>query len=121
MKISLEKLNLKANGYTITTLDIIIMYPSIKHKLIRKAINHFCMDRLNEDEEAVIAAALEMQQFSMGNTIITFRNKSCEYGVNDNPMERGITIGGYYSAWLEYMVAGYLLELADDHLETMVM
>ena len=115
MKISLESLNLKSNGCTINTLDIINMYPSIKHKLIRKAINHFCMDRLNEEEEVVIAAALEMQQFSMGNTIVTFRDKFYEYGVNADPMERGLTIGGYDSAWLADMVAGYLLELADDH------
>ena len=38
MKISLERLNLKADGCTITTLAIIHMYLSIKHKLSRKAI-----------------------------------------------------------------------------------
>ena len=53
----------------------------------------------------------------MGNTIITFRDKYYEYGVSDDPMEKGLTIGGYDSAWLADMVAGYLLDLAESHLE----
>jgi hypothetical protein len=110
LKVQLEQLNLKADGCTIASLDIINMYPSIKHRLIRQAINHYCAD-INEEEQEVIDAALEMQQFSMGNTIITFRDKYYEYGVSDDPMERGLTIGGYDSAWLADMVAGYLLDL----------
>ena len=116
LKVQLEQLNLKADGCTIASLDIINMYPSIKHRLIRQAINHYCAD-INEEEQEVIDAALEMQQFSMGNTIITFRDKYYEYGVSEDPMERGLTIGGYDSAWLADMVAGYLLDLAENHFE----
>jgi len=82
------------------------MYPSIKHKLIRQAINYYCED-INEEEQEVIDAALEMQQFSMGNTIITFCDKYYKYGVSNDPMGIGLTIGGYDSAWLADILAGY--------------
>ena len=57
LKVQLEQLNLKADGCTIASLDIINMYPSIKHKLIRQAINHYCAD-INEEEQEVINAQL---------------------------------------------------------------
>ncbi len=36
----------------------------------------------------------------MGNTIITFRDKYYEYGVDPDPDQRGLTIGGFDSAFL---------------------
>ena len=33
------------------------------------------------------------------------------------PLERALTIGGYDSAWMADMVAGYILELAKDHFD----
>ena len=86
------------------------------HRLIQQAIHHYCQD-MNEEKQEVIDAALEMQQFSMGTTIVMFRDKYYEYGVSNDPMEKGITICGYDSAWLTDMVAGYLLELAERHFE----
>ena len=41
LKCQLEDLNLKADNCTVCSLDIINMYPSIKAKLIRKAVSHF--------------------------------------------------------------------------------
>ena len=83
------------------------MYPSIRHKLIRQAILHYS-GGFTEEEKRVITSALEMQQFSMKNTIVCFREKYYEYGVEDDPMERSLTIGGYDSAWLADLVGGYL-------------
>jgi hypothetical protein len=112
----LEQLNLKADDCTIASLDIINMYPSIKHKLIRATINYYAKD-LTEEEHEVIEAALEMQQFSMKNTIVMFREKYYEYGTIDDAMERALTIGGYDSAWLADLVASYILELAENKFE----
>ena len=63
----------------------------------------------------VVEAAFEMLKFSMGNTLVTFREKYYEYGVEDDPVMRALTIGGYDSAWYVNMVASYTLDLAKDH------
>jgi hypothetical protein len=41
-----------------------------------------------------------MIKFSMGNTLLTFVDKYYEYGGNLDVEDRGLTIGGYKSAWL---------------------
>ena len=87
LKCQLEELGLTAAGCTIASLDIENMYPSIRHKLIRQAILHYS-GGFTEDEKRVITSALEMQQFSMKNTIVCFREKYYEYGVEDDPMIR---------------------------------
>ena len=93
------------------------MYPLIKAKLIRKAVSHFSQG-LNDEEKDVIEAALEMQKFSMANTLIQFREKYYKYGEGgEDALERALTIGGYDSAWMADMVAGYILELANDHFD----
>lgn len=52
----------------------------------------------------------------MKNTIITFQDKYYEHGVWEDPTERGLTVGGYGSAWLaDNMLACYLLVLAESH------
>lgn len=114
LKMQLEGLDLKADNCTICSLDIVDMYPSIQHKLIRKSIEHYSRN-LSEEEHTIINAALEMQQFSMGNTLVMFRDKYYEYGTADDPFERSLTIGGYDSAWMADLVGGYIFDLAEDH------
>ena len=63
----------------------------------------------------VIEAALEMLKFSMANTLVTFRDKYYEYGVEEDPEMRALTIGGYDSAWYADMVASYILDVAENH------
>ena len=115
LKSILEKFKLKRNNCTICSLDIINMYPSIKHRLIRKAITFYSSGFADEELE-MIEAALEMQQFSMKNTLVTFQDKYYEYGVEEDAMDRVLTMGGYDSAWLADLVAGYLMERVDDTL-----
>ena len=92
LKCQLEDLNPKADNCTLCSLDIINMYPSIKAKLIRKAVSHFSQG-LNEEEKNVIEAALEMQKFSMANTLIQFREKYYEYGEGgENALKRTLMI-----------------------------
>ena len=69
------------------------MYPSIKAKLIRKAVSQFSQG-LNDEENDVIEAALEMQKFSMANTLIQFREKYYEYGEGGEDVE-GTTQRGW--------------------------
>ena len=56
-----------------------------------------------------------MLKFSMGNTLVMFRNKYYEYGVDDDPMNKSLTIGDYDSTWNADLIARYLLDLAQDH------
>jgi hypothetical protein len=49
----------------------------------------------------------------MGNTIITFRDKYYEYGVDPNPDRRGLTIGGFESAFLANLEASYIFDKLD--------
>ena len=46
----------------------------------------------------------------MGNTLITFGGKYWEYGGVPDVYEKGLTIGGYESAFLADLVAAYILE-----------
>ena len=48
----------------------------------------------------MINVALRMRQFSMENTLLTFQDQVYRYGVDEDPMMRGLTIGGYDSAWV---------------------
>ena len=72
LKIELDKLNLRGDNCSIASLDIVKMYPSIQNKLIRKAIDYYSENLPRADKE-LIKAALEMQEFSMGNTLLMFK------------------------------------------------
>ena len=50
------------------------MYPSCKFKLTKQAIQYYSQD-FTKEETSVIDAALEKLKFSMGNTLVTFRDK----------------------------------------------
>lgn len=53
---------------------------------------------------------LQMIKFGMSNTLVSFRDKFFEYGGDEKEDERGLSIGGYESAWLTDLVASYILE-----------
>ena len=50
----------------------------------------------------------------MGNCLLTFVDKYYEYRGSENIDERGLTIGGYKSAWLPDLVASYILDNVMD-------
>jgi hypothetical protein len=56
----------------------------------------------------------------MGNTIVSFRDKYYKYGVNPNPNHRGLTIGGFESAFLADLEATYIFEKLHHLLEQQV-
>ena len=55
-----------------------------------------------------------MIKFGMDNTIITFKDRYWIYGGNCPVEEKGLTIGGFESAFLADLVAAYILEKSED-------
>jgi hypothetical protein len=53
----------------------------------------------------------------MGNTIVSFRDKFYEYGVDPNPDHQGLTIGGFESAFLADLEASYIFDKLSYILE----
>ena len=53
----------------------------------------------------------------MSNTLISFRDKNYKYGESVDTSRKGLTIGGYESAWLADLVAAYLLNNIDQLLK----
>ena len=58
--------------------------------------------------------ALNMLKCSISNTIITFREKYYQYGIEDDPMMRALSIRGYNSAWYANLVGCYILDMTED-------
>ena len=50
-----------------------------------------------------------MVKFGMANTLVTFQGEYWEYGGLVEVEEKGLTIGGYKSAWFADLVAAYIL------------
>ena len=92
------------------------MYLSIQFLLVKKAANFFSKD-LSRDEKATISKCLKLIQFGMSNTLVTFVDKYYEYGGDIDGEKRGLTIGGFESAWLADLVAAYILSETSDLFE----
>ena len=58
-----------------------------------------------------------MIKFGMGNTLITFIDEFYEYGGSTEVEDKGLTIGGYESAWLADLVQSYILEMTKQVFE----
>ena len=58
--------------------------------------------------------------FGMKNTLVSFIDKYYEYGGEMEDEKRGLTIGGYESAWLADLVAAYLLEMTKEKFDNFV-
>jgi len=56
-----------------------------------------------------------MIKFGMCNTLITFEDQYYEYDGGKDPEEKGLTIGGYESAWLADLVGAYILANTQQH------
>ena len=77
--------------------------------MIQKVIAYFARNLPNEDNET-ISTCLEMVRFGMSHTLVQFQGRYFEVGGNESTWERGLTIGGYESAWFGDVVAAFLLE-----------
>eukprot|EP00957_Ditylum_brightwellii_P164257 12505186-Ditylum_brightwellii.AAC.1 len=91
------------------------MYPSVWVKLIKKALK-FCSRSLSPDDKRKIELGMEMIQFGMKNTLVSYRGKYFNYkgaakGDDLTVKDVALAIGGYESAFLADLVASYLLEM----------
>ena len=113
LKQKLETYNLQRENCTIISLDAVDFYPSIRYKLVVKAVHHYSKG-LPESDKDTIKECLHMIQFGMAHNIISFRGSYYECDGDKPAPERGLTIGGYESAWLADLVGSYILEMSPD-------
>jgi hypothetical protein len=114
LKRILEELHLKQGECTIASVDAEAMYPSIKFDLIKKAVEYYARNITDENEMAKVDKCLELIKFGMNTTLIQFCGVYYLYDGDKDVMDRGLTIGGYESAWLADMTMGFLLETMDQ-------
>ena len=120
LKQKLESYALSKDDVTITSLDAVKMYPSVKYQLIERAVQYFARD-LDSLSYSKVLACLEFIKFGMGHTFLTFGDKYYEYTAGERNMaDRGLTIGGYESAWLADLAMSFLLEKASHLLDELL-
>ena len=115
LKTKLENLPINFENSTIVSVDAEAMYPSIKFQLIYDAVLYYA-NALPPETHRTINLCLGLIYFGMTNTLIMFQDQYYLYDGDLKPEERGLTIGGYESAWLADLVMSYLLEATYDSL-----
>ena len=116
LKDQLEKLDIKKSQNTIMSIDAEKMYPSVKFIQIVNAVNYFLRNAPKKDEKKV-KKCLDLVKFGMNNTFVTFSDQYWIYGGLLPVEEKGLTIGGYESAFFADLVAAYILENSQDIFE----
>jgi hypothetical protein len=112
MKEKVEKLGINKNKNTVMSFDAVDMYPSIKLDLINKAVKWYTRN-LNREDQNKVKTCLELLKFGMNSTILAFKGQYYEYfGNNRDFNNKGLTIGGFESAFFADLVIAYLLEKA---------
>ena len=101
-------MGLKKEEVTIALVDAINIYPSIKLVTIKKAVRFFART-LTRETKKTINFCLDLIQFGMRSTLISFDGEYYEYHGGEIE-EQGSEIGGYESAFLADLVASYLFE-----------
>ena len=76
--------------------------------MVQKVVDIFSKDP-KLDQREVIKDTLESIKFEMSNTLLTFKDEFYQYSGEHEPEDRRLTIGGFESAWLADLVAGYIL------------
>jgi len=97
LKENLKNQGITCNNSTIVSMDAEDFYPSVRLKLVRKAVYHSSKD-LPEEDQITIKHCLDLIKFGMQSTLLTFVDKYYEYDGDRDPEEKGLTIGGYESA-----------------------
>ena len=95
------------------SIDAEKMYPSVKFEQIKRAVNYFLRDAPASDRLKA-QRCLEMVKYGMDNTYVAFQDQYWIYGGHLPVEEKGLTIGGYESAFFADLVAAYILENAKD-------
>ena len=114
MKEKLEKCGLKQNEVTLMSLDIVNMYPSIRVKLIQKALNYYAKN-LPAAARETIDLCMDIVQFGMKSTLIQFQGRYYVYKGAAKVREIleedvALAIGAYKLAFLANIMASYVFE-----------
>lgn len=116
LKEKLEQYDLSPTNCTITSVDAEAMYPSIKIDLIEKAIKHYTSE-MSQDDLETIEGSLSLVKAGMASTLVSFEDRFYLYD-GDLPLEqKGLTIGGYESAWLADLVMAFILDTMDESVQ----
>ena len=99
LKEDLEVLEINKLNNTLFLLDIEAIYRSIKYKLVEKAV--ICFEK--------------KLKFGMNSTLMSFQEKYYKYSRCMEMQDNALTIGGCGSAWLENLVAAYVIENTQQH------
>jgi len=99
---------------TIASVHAEAMYPSIKFNLIKKAIEFYARNITDENEIEKVNKCLDLIQFGMSTTLIQFCGVYYLYDGDREVEDKGLTIGGYKSAWLADLAMAFLLETMDQ-------
>jgi hypothetical protein len=94
LKEKTEKMGITSDNSTIVSIDAEDFYPSIKFKLVKKAVKYFAKN-LPKDDQDKIEQYLEMVKFGMSSTLLTFVDQYYEYDGDEDPENKSLTIGGY--------------------------
>jgi hypothetical protein len=111
-------MNIDRDSSTIVSLDIKEdMYPQCRSRAVKAAVRHFAR-QLPELHQEKVKRCLDILQFSMGNT--TASKTSTMSTESTPPNCRGLTIGGFESAFLADLEATYIFEKLHHLLESHV-
>jgi hypothetical protein len=110
-----KSMNLQWDNITIVSLDIKDMYPQCRFKAVKAAVRYYS-SLLPSLQQEKVKQCLEIK-FSMGNSIVSYREKYYEYGVDPDPDRRGLTIGRFESAFLADLEATYIFKKLHHLLE----
>eukprot|EP00957_Ditylum_brightwellii_P167587 12758063-Ditylum_brightwellii.AAC.1 len=96
------------------SLDIVNMYPSVRVKLIQKALKFYAKN-LPDAAKETIDLCMDIVQFGMKSTLIQFRGKYYIYkgaakGKDLSDEDVALAIGAYEAAFLTNIVASYIFE-----------
>jgi hypothetical protein len=85
------------------------MYPQCKFRAVKAAVR-YCASQLDPIQRERTKKCLEIMTFGMGNRIESFLDKYYKYGVDPDPDRRGLTTGGFESAFLADLEAYYIFK-----------
>ena len=113
LKKQLESMKLNPENITLVSVDAVNMYPSIKFSLIHKAITHYTRE-FSQDDRCKVNACLDFIKTGMDTTLLYFDERYYLYDGDVPPEDKGLTIGGFESAWLADLAMSFLLERMED-------
>lgn len=97
----LKPLSINSSNPTIASLDVELMYLSIKYSLIEKDRVHYYTCDINDDDTMLqIDTWLSFIKFGLGATLLNFRDQYYLYNGDKEVETKRLTIGGYKSTWL---------------------